>query len=80
MLKSGCAAVAAPRAAPNRLRACEIAGVSHRATKPAIVTSISRTRARQRRARWTAAEPDDGPTDDTLMQAMARMISATQSP
>ena len=21
-----------------------------------------------------AAEPDDGPTDDTLMQAMARMI------
>ena len=43
-------------------------------SKPAIVTSISRKRARHRRAGYTAAEPDDDPKGDALVQAMARMI------
>jgi hypothetical protein len=53
--------------------------------KPAIVTSISRKRARQRRAGYTAAEPDEDlkpdqqtpaatSSSEALMQAMARMI------
>jgi hypothetical protein len=48
-------------------------GAANDDQKPVIVTSISRKRARQRRAVYTAGKPDNGPTDDTLMKVMARM-------
>jgi hypothetical protein len=63
---------------------------SHGLTKSAIVTSISRKRARQRRAGYAPAEsgedlkPDQQPpaatsTSEALMKAMARMIRPPQS-
>ena len=60
-----------PRRRPNQAhRAMQTTPRPTTIEKPAIVTSISRKRARQRRAGYTAAEPDDDPTDDTLVQGV----------
>jgi hypothetical protein len=68
--------VAAQPGTPNKAARCPTTTGDDQ--KPVIVTSISRKRARQRRAGYAPAEPDDearlAPADDTLMKAMARML------
>ena len=67
-----CSTTCRQRARTKRKKQTKITAA--KAKQPVIVTSISRKRARQRRAVYTAGKPDNGPTDDTLMKAMARMV------